>query len=241
VEPAFFRVTQFTIQSSDRLTSVSRFLKDRAEASLGITKPIEVIYNFVDPRVFAPRRRGAMRLAPPQAKVLMHASNFRTVKNIPTVIQVFAEVRKRLQAKLVMVGDGPEKAGAEQQVRERGLDRDVLFLGNQDCMEELLPLADVFLLPSSSESFGLVALEAMSAGVPVVASDVGGLPEVIEHGESGYLHVPSHIDGFVRSVLKLLTDETQRRRMGRRARQVAKERFSIEEMVGRYIKVYDSL
>ncbi|HEY6867331.1 MAG TPA: N-acetyl-alpha-D-glucosaminyl L-malate synthase BshA, partial [Candidatus Eisenbacteria bacterium] len=156
IEPAYYRITQFSIQSSDRITAVSRFLRDRAEASFAITRPIEVIYNFVDPKVFAPRRRSGLRLAPPQSRVLMHASNFRPVKNIPTVIHVFAEVRKKLQAKLVMVGDGPEKPAAEQLSRELGVERDVLFLGNQDCMEELLPLADVFLLPSSSESFGLV-------------------------------------------------------------------------------------
>jgi N-acetyl-alpha-D-glucosaminyl L-malate synthase BshA len=241
IEPSYFRITQFSIQSSDRVTSVSRFLKDRAEQTFGITKPIEVVYNFVDPEIFAPRKRSAMRLAPPDARVLMHASNFRQVKNIPTVIQVFAEVRKRVPVKLVMVGDGPEKAPAEHRVRELGAERDVLFLGNQDFMEELLPLADVFLLPSSSESFGLVALEAMSAEVPVVASNAGGLPEVIEHGVTGYLHDAKHVDGFVSSVLRLLGDEPLRRAMGRRARRVAIERFNVDDMVARYIDVYDSL
>jgi N-acetyl-alpha-D-glucosaminyl L-malate synthase BshA len=241
MEPAYFRITQFSIQSSDRITAVSRFLRDRAEESFGITRPIEVIYNFVDPQVFAPRRRSGMRLAPPQSKVLMHASNFRPVKNIPTVIHVFAEVRKKLAAKLVMVGDGPEKPAAEQLTRELGLERDVLFLGNQDCMEELLPMADVFLLPSSSESFGLVALEAMSAEVPVVASNAGGLPEVVEHGVTGYLHDPGHVAGLVASALKLLTNEPLRRVMGRRGRMRARERFSTDEMVHRYVKVYESL
>jgi len=241
IEPAYFRITQFSIQSSDRVTAVSKFLKDRTDETFGITKPIEVIYNFVDPAVFAPRRRSGLRLAPPHSRVLMHASNFRPVKNIPAVIRVFSEVRKRLQAKLVMVGDGPEKAAAEQLARELRIERDVLFLGNQDCMEELLPLADVFLLPSSSESFGLVALEAMSAEVPVVASNAGGLPEVIDDGVTGYLHDSGHIDGFVASVLRLLTNEPLRRAMGRRARRVARERFNVDEMVSRYIQVYDSL
>ena len=241
VEPAFFRVTQFSIESSDRVTAVSRFLKDRAEETFGITRPIDVIYNFVDPTIFAPRRKSGLRLAPPDTRVLMHASNFRPVKNIPAVVQVFAEVRKRLPAKLVMVGDGPEKAGAEHLARELRVERDVLFLGNQDCMEELLPLADVFILPSSSESFGLVALEAMSAEVPVVASNAGGLPEVIDAGVTGYLHDSGHIDGFVTSVLRLLTNEKLRRTMGRRARRVARERFNVDDMVSKYIDVYDSL
>jgi len=241
VEPAFFRVTKFSIESSDRVTAVSRFLKERAEESFGITRPIEVIYNFVDPTVFAPRRRSTIRLAPPSTRVIMHASNFRQVKNIPAVIKIFAEVRRQLRAKLVMVGDGPEKPPAEQLARELGIDRDVLFLGNQDCMEELLPLADIFLLPSSSESFGLVALEAMSAEVPVVASSIGGLPEVVEHGMTGFLHDPAHLAGFVGSALKLLTNERLRRTMGRRGRRVARDRFSADEMVDRYIRVYETL
>lgn len=240
-EPSLFRVTQFSMQSSDRLTAVSRFLKERAEATFGITKPIEVIYNFVDPHVFAPKRDQRVPLGGPGTKVLMHASNFRPVKNIPVVIQVFAKVRKRLQAKLVMVGDGPEKAGAEQLARELGVHRDVLFLGNQDLMEEMLPMADVFLLPSSSESFGLVALEAMSAEVPVVCSNAGGLPEVVEHGFTGFLHDPTHVAGYTASVLKLLTNDTLRRAMGRRGRRVALERFGADEMVAKYIKVYESL
>jgi N-acetyl-alpha-D-glucosaminyl L-malate synthase BshA len=241
LEPAFFRVTQFSVQSSDRVTAVSKFLKQRAESTFGITRPIDVIYNFVDPDIFAPRRRSGLRLASPDTRILMHASNFRPVKNIPAVIHVFAEVRKRMQAKLVMIGDGPEKAGAEALTRELGLERDVLYLGNQDCMEELLPLADVFLLPSSSESFGLVALEAMSAEVPVVSSNAGGLPEVVEHGVTGFLHDSTHVAGMVQSVMKLLTNEPLRRAMGRRARREAKQRFSPDEMVERYVRVYDSL
>jgi N-acetyl-alpha-D-glucosaminyl L-malate synthase BshA len=241
VEPAFFRVTKFSIESSDRVTAVSNFLRERAQQSFGITRPIEVVYNFVDPKVFTPHKRSSLRLAPPDTRILMHASNFRPVKNIPTVLHVFAEVHKRLRTKLVMVGDGPEKAGAEQLARELGVHRDVLFLGNQDAMEELLPMADVFLLPSASESFGLVALEAMSAEVPVVASEIGGLPEVIEHGRTGFLHPPGDVPGFVESTLRLLGNERLRRTMGRRARTVARERFSVEEMVDRYVAVYDSL
>jgi len=240
-EPSFFSVTQFSIRSSDRVTAVSRFLQERAEATFAIRKPIEVIYNFIDTEVFSPRKRGRLRLADPSTRVLMHASNFRPVKNIPVVIQTFAEVRRRMRAKLVMVGDGPEKVGAEHLARELGVHRDVLFLGNQDLMEELLPLADVFLLPSSSESFGLVALEALSAEVPVVSSNAGGLPEVVEHGVTGFLHDPQHVAGHVSSVLTLLGDERLRRSMGRRGRKVARERFSADEMVARYVQVYESL
>ena len=240
-EPAFFRITKFSIESSDRVTAVSQFLRQRTEESFGIKRPIEVIYNFVDSRVFRPRRGSGLRLAPAATKVVMHASNFRQVKNIPAVLHVFAQVRSQLAAKLVMVGDGPEKAGAEQLARELGLNRDVLFLGNQDLMEELLPLADVFLLPSRSESFGLVALEAMSAEVPVVASDAGGLPEVVEEGVAGFLHDPDNVAGMASSVLRLLKDERLRAHMGRQARRVARQRFDVDGIVDRYVRVYDSL
>jgi N-acetyl-alpha-D-glucosaminyl L-malate synthase BshA len=240
-EPSFYRVTQFSIRSSDRVTAVSRFLKERAEATFDIRRPIEVIYNWVDTEVFCPGKPGRLRLAGPGTRVLMHASNFRPVKNIPIVIETFAEVRKRMPAKLVMVGDGPEKPAAEARARELGVHRDVLFLGNQDLMEELLPLADVFLLPSASESFGLVALEAMSAEVPVVSSNAGGLPEVVEHGVTGFLHEPEHVAGHVSSVLKLLGDEKLRRAMGRRGRKVARERFNADAMVEQYVQVYESM
>jgi N-acetyl-alpha-D-glucosaminyl L-malate synthase BshA len=240
-EPAFHRITKFSIESSDRVTAVSEFLRRRTLETFEIARPIEVIYNFVDTAVFTPRRRQTLRLAPARTRVLMHASNFREVKNIPAILQVFAEVRKQLTAKLVMIGDGPEKAGAEKLSRELGIQRDVLFLGNQDCMEELLPLADVFLLPSREESFGLVALEAMSAAVPVVASDVGGIPEVVEDRVTGFLHDPDNVSGMAASVLRLLKDGELRSRMGREARRVARERFDTDAMVDRYVRVYDSL
>jgi N-acetyl-alpha-D-glucosaminyl L-malate synthase BshA len=175
-QPAFFRMTKFSIESSDRITAVSQALKDATVESLAIQRPIEVIPNFVDPGVFAPKRRKPHILAPAGARVLMHASNFRPVKNVEMVVRIFAAVHERMEARLVMVGDGPEKPRAEALARSLGVAKHVLFLGNQEVMEELLPLADVFLLPSSTESFGLVALEAMSAGVPVVSSRVGGLP-----------------------------------------------------------------
>ena len=240
-QPAFFRMTKFSIESSDRITAVSQALKDATVESLGIARPIEVIPNFVDPDVFAPRRRRTHMLAPAGARVLMHASNFRPVKNVEMVVKIFAAVHERMDARLVMVGDGPEKPRAEQLARALGVAKHVLFLGNQEVMEELLPLADVFLLPSSTESFGLVALEAMSAGVPVVASRVGGLPELIESGQNGFLEPPDSLEAHVRAVLRLLGDETLRRRFGRAGRKVARERFDVDRVVSRYRKVYEGL
>ena len=240
-QPAFFRMTKFSIESSDRVTAVSQALKDATLETLAIKNPIEVIPNFVDPDVFAPRKRRTHMLAPAGTRVLMHASNFRPVKNVEMVVRIFAAVHERMDARLVMVGDGPEKPRAEALARELGVAKHVLFLGNQEVMEELLPLADVFLLPSSSESFGLVALEAMSAGVPVVAARVGGLPELVESGVTGFLEEPTDLDAHVRSVLRLLEDDTLRRRFGRAGRKVAIERFYVDRVVGRYRKIYEGL
>ncbi len=240
-QPAFFRMTKFSIESSDRVTAVSRFLKDATVDSLGIARPIEVIPNFVDPDVFAPRKRRIPLLAPAGARVLMHASNFRPVKNVEMVVRIFAAVHERMDARLVMVGDGPDKPRAEQLARTLGVAKHVLFLGNQEVMEELLPMADVFLLPSSSESFGLVALEAMSAGVPVVASRVGGLPELVESGVTGYLAPTDDLEAHVAAVLMLLGDDARRRRFGRAGRKIAEERFHVDRIVDRYRKVYESL
>jgi len=240
-QPAFFRMTKFSIESSDRITAVSQALKEATVDSLGIHKPIEVIPNFVDPDVFAPKKKRASLLAPAGARVLMHASNFRPVKNVEMVVRIFAAVHERMDARLVMVGDGPDKPRAEQLARTLGVAKHVLFLGNQEVMEELLPLADVFLLPSSTESFGLVALEAMSAGVPVVASNVGGLPELVENGQTGFLVAADDLSAHVRAVLKILGDAPLRRRFGAAGRKVARERFDVDRVVERYRKVYEGL
>jgi N-acetyl-alpha-D-glucosaminyl L-malate synthase BshA len=237
-QPTFHRLTKFSIESSDAVTAVSRFLRERTIESLGIRRPIEVIYNFVDTRRFAPRAHRGGVLAPADVPVLMHASNFRPVKNLETLIRVFARVRERRACRLVLIGDGPEKARSEDLCRELGLARHALFLGNQDIMEELLPLADVFLLPSRQESFGLVALEAMSAGVPVVASDVGGLPEVVADGKTGFLRDPDDAAGMAEAVLRLLGDDALRARFGRAGRRLAVARFGAEEGVARYERVY---
>ena len=237
-QPTFHRLTKFSIESSDAVTAVSRFLRERTIESLGIRRPIEVIYNFVDTRRFAPRAHRGSVLAPADVPVLMHASNFRTVKNLDTLVRVFARVREQRRCRLVFIGDGPEKARTEDLCRELGLTRDALFLGNQDIMEELLPLADVFLLPSRQESFGLVALEAMSAGVPVVAANVGGLPEVVADGKTGFLRDPDDAAGMAEAVLRLLGDDALRARFARAGRRLAVARFGVEEGVARYERVY---
>ncbi len=240
-QPALLRMTKFTIESSDRVTAVSEALREATVGGLGVRKAISVIPNFVDPDVFAPRRNRPPLLAPPGARVLMHASNFRPVKNVDMVVRIFAAVHERMDARLVMVGDGPEKPRAEELARNLGVDKHVLFVGNQEVMEELLPLADLFLLPSSTESFGLVALEAMAAGVPVVASRVGGLPELIEHGVSGLLEDPADLAAHVRAAIRLLENDALHRRIARTARRRAVECFHVDRIVAQYRAVYRDL
>jgi len=240
-QPSLVRMTKFTIESSDRVTAVSEALREATIDTLGVKKSIEVIPNFVDPQIFAPRRRRPPLLAPAGARVIMHASNFRPVKNVEMVVRIFAAVHERMDARLVMVGDGPDKPRAEELARHLGVGKHVLFLGNQEVMEELLPLADLLLLPSSTESFGLVALEAMAAGVPVVASRVGGLPELITHGTSGFLEDPADLDAHVRAALRVLENHRLHHRVGRAARARAVSEFHVDRVVERYRAVYGGL
>jgi N-acetyl-alpha-D-glucosaminyl L-malate synthase BshA len=169
----------------------------------------------------------------------MHASNFRPVKNVEKVVEVFAAVRARRDCRLAMVGDGPEVQPARRLARTLGVQADVHFLGNQDSTEELLAMCDVLLLPSETESFGLVALEAMSCAVPVVASRRGGIPEVITDGETGFLFEPDDVEGMASTVLGLLDDPSRAREMGERGREIAKERFCISCVIHQYTDLYE--
>ena len=213
LHPSLFRVTRFCIESSDAVTAVSSYLKRRTEEIFRPEKAVEVIPNFVDTRRFMVARRDPS----PGERVVMHASNFRPVKRVETVIRVFQGITRAVPAHLLLVGDGPERGRAEDLTYELGLDRQVHFLGNQTAIEELLPQADVFLLPSDFESFGLVALEAMSAGVPVIVTAEGGARELITHGRDGYLFHPNDVGGMVETGISLLRDAALRARVGARS------------------------
>jgi len=206
-----------------------------------VEREIEVVSNFVDTSVFVPRPdlRAKNPLVDPGVPLLMHASNMRPVKNIGAVIDVFARVHEQMPCRLAMVGDGPECSPARQQAEELGLVEDVLFLGNQDSLEELLAMSNVLLLPSETESFGLVALEAMSCAVPVVASNRGGLPEVVRDGETGLLFEPDDIEAMAGAVVSLLRDADRSRQMGDAGRERARERFCISCVIDQYIDLYE--
>jgi N-acetyl-alpha-D-glucosaminyl L-malate synthase BshA len=241
VKPSFFEITRFSIEKSDRVTAVSAWLREKTYESFSTTKEIDVVHNFVDSEQFRPF--AARKERGPFAKegefVIMHASNFRPVKNVPTIIRVFGELHRRFPVKLLMVGDGPELHRAETMVRERNLSQAVHFVGAQEYLEDILPLADLFLLPSEHESFGLAALEAMSAGVAVVATDVGGTREVIRHGENGFLHSPRDVDGMVATIGALLEAPERLGAIEDAARRTAVEEFPVARAVERYLAIYE--
>jgi N-acetyl-alpha-D-glucosaminyl L-malate synthase BshA len=240
---SYTETVAFCIQQSDGVTAVSQSLKHDTIHELGMSKDIRVIPNFVDCSINHRRDVTALRaqLAPRGEKLLIHVSNFRPVKRVKDVVEVFARVRKQVSARLLMVGDGPDLVDATCLARALGVADDVLFLGEQDQVVPLLSAADVFVLPSAQESFGLAALEAMACEVPVVASRVGGLPELVEHGVTGFLHGLDDLDGMAQSVVALLTDDVFQRRAARAARAVAQDRYCDSKIVPLYEAFYSEI
>lgn len=237
---SYLPITRFSIDQSDGVTAVSQYLKEATLNVIGVKSDIEVIYNFVNCEKYMPPANQDFRncFAPPSQKILIHVSNFRAVKRPQDVISIFAEVQKEIPSILLMVGDGPERSNAEWAARERGIQQKVRFLGKQDNIEELISISDLLLLPSETESFGLVALEAMACEVPVVASNVGGLPEVITDGVEGFLVKPRDVSKMAERSLAVLSRESYRRGMGRRAREKAKARFCSEKIIASYEDYY---
>jgi N-acetyl-alpha-D-glucosaminyl L-malate synthase BshA len=239
--PSFKRITRWSIEESDAVTAVSSYLRDRTEDDFGIDRStIDVIPNFIDTELFRRDRDPCYRdmLAPDGEKILMHVSNFRPVKRVVDVIEVFHRVASEVPTRLVMVGDGPERSRAQARAAELGLADRVVFLGAHQSVFELLRCADVFLLPSLNESFGLAALEAMSCGTPVVATSTGGIPEVVIHAETGYLYPVGDVDAMAEGTLAILTDEVKWERMSKAARRVAQNRFDETRIVPAYEKLY---
>jgi N-acetyl-alpha-D-glucosaminyl L-malate synthase BshA len=240
---SYLPITRFSIEQSDGVTAISRYLKDRTLEEFEVRRPIEVIPNFVNCDVYMRADDPQLRAqwAPGGEPILMHLSNFRPVKRITDVVEIFALVREKMPAKLVMIGDGPDRGTAEWLVRQKCLSRDVFFLGKQDRVQEKLGLADLFLLPSDLESFGLAALEAMACEVPVIATDVGGLPEVVTHGVDGYLVAPRDVAAAAKYALDILTRADRGREMGRQARINARKRFCAEDVIPLYEAYYQQV
>lgn len=239
-ESSFFTVTKFAIEQSDAVTAVSQFLRDETYKAFGcIGCDIDVIPNFVNLDEYYPATDGSCRsaLAPPGAKVLMHISNFRAVKRVPDVVKTFAHIRKEMPAVLVLVGDGPQRHEAESAAAELGVKDDVRLLGKMDTVADLLRCADLFLLPSETESFGLAALEAMACGVPVIASRTGGIPEVVDDGVTGALLEVGDVEGMALRAVELLADE-DRLQATRVAAAAAAAKFSVDIVVPQYEDLY---
>ena len=240
---SYFPITKFSIEQSNGITSISDYLRQRTVDVFGVANEIRVIKNFVNCDLYKPdeqKSRAAM-FAPGGDKLLIHVSNFRPVKRVLDCIRILAEVRKRAPAHLLMAGDGPERGPAEHLARDLHVDRHVTFLGKQDHVERLLPLAHVLLMPSELESFGLAALEAMACGVPPVATRVGGVPELITDGVDGYLESVGDVEAQAARVVALLTDEKLHRTMSRASRRTAGDRFCTDKIIPLYEQYYEDV
>jgi N-acetyl-alpha-D-glucosaminyl L-malate synthase BshA len=237
-DPSYMSMVKLAIRQSDGVTAVSEYLRDETHRTFQVDRPIDVIPNFVEPP--AESQQGCRAwLAPQGAAVLTHISNFRPVKRVLDVVKTFERVRQQFPARLVMVGDGPDRPEAERYCREKGFASEVRFTGKQLDIGALLACSDLFLLPSATESFGLAALEAMSYKVPVIASRVGGLPEVVRHGVDGFLEPLGDVDAMAARVLELLKDPARRAAFGEAARQRALGTFAEGPIVDRYEALYE--
>lgn len=241
LHPSFKAITKFSILQSHGLTSVSEFLKGRTVEDFGVPPGrIRVIPNFVDTRVFRRDKKPCHRatLAPKGEKILMHISNFRPVKRIPDVVEVFARINREVPSRLILVGDGPERPRGMERAEELGVSDQLLFLGKHQSVDELLACADLFLLPSKNESFGLSALEALACGTPVIASNTGGIPEVVAHGETGFLFPLGAVEEMAEAGISLLKDKERWTRFSDAARADSVERFSSDRIVPLYEDLY---
>ncbi|MEJ2666249.1 MAG: N-acetyl-alpha-D-glucosaminyl L-malate synthase BshA [Deinococcales bacterium] len=246
LDRAYLRTTQYSIEHSDQVIAVSRYLADYTNREMGVGVPIRVIPNAVDHERFRPAAdvgpaaaEWRARFAHPDEKLLVHVSNFRPVKRVDDVIRVFGLVSARIGARLLMVGDGPDRPAAVALASELGLTGRVAFLGSFPRIEDMLAVSDLFLLPSVKESFGLSALEAMASGVPVVASRIGGLPEVVQDGATGILCDAGDVGGMAEAALRLLGDEARHAAFARRARERAVAMFSQQRVVPMVARAYE--
>lgn len=241
--PSFFPIARFAIENSDAVTTVSSWLREETIREFGITKEIHVVPNFVDVQKFRsdlkPCRKG--HYAPNGEHILMHISNFRPVKRVLDVVRIFHRVAQEMPAKLLMVGDGPDRDAAYMLAKELQISQHVYFLGKQEHIENFLSCSDVLLFPSEYESFGLAALEAMASESVVIASNGGGLPDLIESGVDGFMAEVGDVETMARQAMDILRDPARRRRMGAAAREKAIAKFLPEQIVPIYERIYEAV
>ena len=243
LDRSYLPITKFGIEQSDGVTAISSHLRDRTREAFGVASEIEVIRNFVNCDVYVrkPELVAAMRprFAADGERLLVHLSNFRPVKRIQDVVEVFARVAKAMPARLMLIGDGPDRSVAEYLAREHNVQDRIHFLGKQDNVNELLPLADLMLMPSEMESFGLAALEAMACGVPSIATNVGGVPELIHDGHDGLLFEVGDVESMAAAAIALLRDEPRLRAMALAGRRTAQDNFCASRVIPLYESYYD--
>jgi L-malate glycosyltransferase len=247
LDRSYLPITRYSIQQSDGVTSISSYLKEKTVGDFDVTRPIEVIPNFVNCDVYTPfqdeeaRATARLRFGDAGDAILIHLSNFRPVKRVVDAVKVFAEVAKEMPAQLVMIGDGPDRSAAEWLAHDLGIHSRVHFLGKQDRVSSLLPLADIMLMPSELESFGLAALEAMACKVPAIATRVGGVPELIDDGVTGLLYPVGDVAAMAAGAVALLKDRARFEAMRDAARKTAQQRFCSTLVLPRYVNYYQSV
>ena len=247
LDRSYLPITRYAIQESDGVTSISKYLKEKTLEHFGVTRGIEVVENFVNCDVYSPikdevhRAEARKRLAAPDEAILMHLSNFRPVKRVVDTVKIFAQVAREIPGRLVLIGDGPDRSAAEWLAHDLGIHSRVHFMGKQDRVNELLPLADMLLMPSELESFGLAALEAMACKVPSIATRVGGVPELIDDGITGLLYPVGDIDAMAAGVLSLLKDRDRLEAMRDAGRKTAQSRFCSTLVVPHYVRYYEEV
>lgn len=241
LDRSYLPITRFSIEQSDGVTAISKYLRDRTVQEFDVQNPIEVIYNFVNCDLYKRDKRFAddrALYADPGERVLVHLSNFRPVKRVHDVVEVFERIHRRVPSRLLMIGDGPDRASAEWLVRKKGLQDRVFFLGKQDNVQSKLAISDLMLMPSELESFGLAALEAMACKVPSIATNVGGVPELIEHGKTGFLTAVGDIETMAKCGIEVLSDQKRLEEMGELARFEAQARFCSTKIIAKYEEFY---
>jgi N-acetyl-alpha-D-glucosaminyl L-malate synthase BshA len=240
---SYLPITKFGIDQSDGVTSISTFLRDKTVETFGVTRPIEVITNFVNCDLYQRRpesyESNRARFASPDERLLVHLSNFRPVKRVLDVVEIFARVARQIPSRLMLIGDGPERSEAEWLVHNYGLQSRVHFLGKQDNVHELLPSADLMLMPSQLESFGLAALEAMACNVPTIATNVGGIPELIDHGRTGLLFPVGAVAAMADAALGLFANQERLTEMSIAGREVAQARYCTTRIIPIYEEYYE--
>jgi N-acetyl-alpha-D-glucosaminyl L-malate synthase BshA len=247
LDRSYLPITRYAIQESDGVTSISSYLKQKTVEDFGVTRGIEVVTNFVNCDVYSPikdeaiRAAARKRLADPDEAILMHLSNFRPVKRVVDVVKIFAQVVREIPAQLILIGDGPDRSAAEWLAHDLGIQNKIHFMGKQERVNELLPLADILLMPSELESFGLAALEAMACKVPSIATRVGGVPELIDDGETGLLYAVGDVDAMAAGALDLLDDPSRLDAMRDAGRRTAQKRFCSTLVVPQYVRYYEQV